>query len=119
MNHPLAQIRNIILPANLFLGFKVLASEFKWMCIRCLRNWEIAQLRKRLHQEYHTLGMIEAARSDLDIGKAGQQLDIFDEKELAIKQIAFLLDEVQYLTTQLQEERREYVRRRVLRWNLV
>ncbi|SDB04470.1 hypothetical protein SAMN05660653_00214 [Desulfonatronum thiosulfatophilum] len=119
MNHlATSHFYNISVHTDLLLGFRVLGSEFKWIFIRSLRNWEISQLRKRLHQEYHTLGMIEAAASDLEIAKAGDALDIFDEKELAIKQISFLLDEISFLTDQLRDERQEYVRRRVQKWKL-
>lgn len=100
------------------LGLKVLGSEFQWMFINGLRNWEIAQLRKRLTQEYRTLGMIEAAGAGLELAKNDQELDIFDEKELAINQIAFLLDEIAYLKAQVLEERNAYIQRRVRKWNL-
>ncbi|WP_052813063.1 hypothetical protein [Desulfonatronum thioautotrophicum] len=100
------------------LAMKVFGSEFKWIIIAGLRNWEIAQLRKRLTQEYRNLGMIEAVGAGLDLTKNDQELALFDEKELTIKQIAFLLDEIAYLKAQLLEERQEYVRRRVSKWKL-
>ncbi len=109
---------NIPLHRSFWLGLKVLGSELTWLFLLTLRNWEIAQLRKRLRQEYHALGMIEAAGAGLELAKNEQQLNIFDEKELAIKQIAFLLDEIEYLKTRLKEERTEYVQRRVKKWKL-
>lgn len=109
---------NIPLHRSLWLGLKVLASELTWLFLVALRNWEIAQLRKRLRQEYHALGMIEAAEAGLELAKNDQELSIFDEKELAVKQIAFLLDEIEYLKARLKEERTEYVRRRVQKWKL-
>ncbi|WP_146164755.1 hypothetical protein [Desulfonatronum sp. SC1] len=109
---------NIPLHRSFWLGLKVLGSELTWLFLLTLRNWEIAQLRKRLRQEYHALGMIEAAGAGLELAKNDQELNIFDEKELAIKQIAFLLDEIDYLKTRLKEERAEYVGRRVRKWKL-
>jgi len=109
---------NIALHRLFWLGLKVLGSELTWLFLLTLRNWEIAQLRKRLRQEYHALGMIEAAEAGLELAKNDQELNIFDEKELAIKQIAFLLDEIEYLKARLKEERAEYVQRRVQKWKL-
>ena len=103
---------------DILLGLKVLGSELKWLVIQLLRNWEIAQLRKRLHQEYRSLGVIEAAGAGLEQAMDDQELNIFDEKELALKQIAFLLDEIQYLQNRLREERDEYIQRRVRKWSL-
>ncbi|TVR00028.1 MAG: hypothetical protein EA399_06140 [Desulfovibrionales bacterium] len=100
------------------LAMKVLGSEFKWIIIAGLRNWEISQLRKRLTQEYRNLGMIEAVGAGLNLAKNDQELALFDEKELTIQQIAFLLDEIAYLKAQLLEERQEYVRRRARKWKL-
>lgn len=110
--------RDMPLFRALLLGLKVIGSEFSWICIAGFRKWEISQLRKRLNQEYRTLGMIEAAGTGLDLAKNDEQLNIFDEKELAIKQIAFLLDEIAYLKAQLLEERTAYVERRVRKWKL-
>lgn len=110
--------QNMPLHRAFWLGLKVMGSELTWLILLGLRNWEIAQLRKRLHQEYHGLGMIIAAAAGLQLAKNDQELNIFDEKELALKQIAFLLDEIAYLKARLLDERAEYVRRRVQKWKL-
>jgi hypothetical protein len=114
---PFSQAHIMSTRRTLTLGLVVLCSELKWIFIVCLRKWEISQLQKRLSQEFRNLGMVEAVTSGLDIAKAQQQLNIFDEKELALKQISFLLDEIQYLSSQLTEERQEYIRDRVRKWN--
>ncbi len=110
--------RSMPLHRSFWLGLKVLGSELTWFVLLGLRNWEIAQLRKRLRQEFHTLGKIEAVGAGLDLAKNDQDLNIFDEKELAIKQIAFLLDEIEYLKARVRDERAEYVQRRVRKWKL-
>jgi len=88
------------------------------MVLLAFRNWEIAQLQKRLHQELHSLGLAEAAMAGLDVTVAGPQVDIFNEKDLALKQISFLSDEIKHLATQRDAERQEYVQRRIRSWNL-
>ena len=109
-------VRGLPILQDILLGLKVLGSELKWLIIALLRNWEIAQLRKRLHQEYRALGVIEAVGAGLEQAMDDRETNIFDEKELALKQIAFLLDEIRYLRDRLGEERKEYIQRRVNKW---
>lgn len=100
------------------IGLSVLCSELKWMILRALRTWEISQLRKRLRQELFNLGMAEAALAGLDLEQAQAQPNIFNEKELSLKQISFLTDEIKFLTNQMDAQRQEYVQRRVQAWGL-
>ncbi len=100
------------------LGLLVLFSEIKWMILLAFRNWEIAQLSRRLNQELHSLGLAEAMGAGLDVAAAEPLADIFNEKDLALKQISFLSDEIKHLTTQLDAERQEYIQRRVQAWGL-
>jgi hypothetical protein len=103
---------------NVSLGLRVVGSELKWLFLRILRNWEISQLRRRLEQEYALLGRTEAEAAGLDVSASPARTHIFDEKELALKQIAFLLDEIGFLSTQIQEERSAYIEHRVREWNV-
>lgn len=100
------------------LGLLVVFSEIKWLVLLAFRNWEISQLRKRLHQELHNLGLAEAAITGLEIPWESPRSEIFNEKDLALKQVSFLADEIKHLTSQLEVERQEYVRRRVQAWRL-
>jgi len=99
-------------------GLLVVFSEIKWLVLLALRNWEISQLRKRLNQELHGLGLAEAAHAGLDVPRESLQDDIFNEKDLALKQVSFLSDEIKHLTAQLETERQEYVLRRIQAWGL-
>ena len=100
------------------LGLLVVFSEIKWLVLLAFRNWEISQLRKRLNQELHGLGLAEAAMTGLEIPRESLREDIFNEKDLALKQVSFLSDEIKHLTAQLEIERQEYVHRRVQAWGL-
>jgi hypothetical protein len=100
------------------LGLLVLFSEIKWMILLAFRNWEIAQLSRRLNQELHSLGLAEASMAGLDVAAAEPPTDIFNEKDLALKQISFLSEEIKHLATQLDAERQEYIQRRVKSWGL-
>jgi len=89
-------------------GFKLLASEAKWVFIRSFRGWEIRQMQKRLAEEYQTLGKSYAA--SMACGEA------FDPKhsdnDLTLKQIAFLQEEVGHLEQELGATRAEYIKNR-------
>lgn len=116
--HVSQQARNLSMTGSIRLGLLVLFSEIKWMLLLALRNLEIAQLRRRLNQELHSLGLAEAALAGLDIHHVQAQADIFNEKDLALKQISFLSDEIKHLAAQLDNERREYIRSRLQAWGL-
>ena len=47
-------LKNIVKPV--VNGFKLLASEGKWVFIKGFRSWEIRQMEKRLAEEYQNLG---------------------------------------------------------------
>lgn len=122
-----SQAMDMYMTSSIRLGLLVLFSEMKWIVLLLLRNWEISQLRKRLNQEYHSLGLAQAATTGQDISQGQVQSDataaiaataIFCEKDLALKQISFLSDEIKHLTAQLDIERQEYIRRRVQAWGL-
>lgn len=100
------------------LGLLVLLSELKWMVVLAFRNWEIAQLRRRLNQELLGLGLAEAGMAGLDVVQGQPQANIFNEKDLALKQISFLSDEIKHLADQIVVERQDYIRRRVQAWGL-
>ncbi len=115
---PHSPSQNLSWTDALRLGLLVLCSELKWMILRVLRTWEIQQLRRRLHQELFNLGMAEAAMAGLDLEHAQSQPNIFNEKDLSLKQISFLTDEIKHLTNQMDTEREEYIQRRVQAWGL-
>ena len=92
-------------------GWKVLFSELKWSLIKICRQWEIRQLKKRLHQEYTNLGRYIYAQVEELPSTAP---DISEpETDLALKQISFLKDEIAHLEKELVETRQEYIERRM------
>jgi hypothetical protein len=93
---------------NLLNGWKVIFSEFKWLFIKMFRRWEIKQLRKRLNEEYLSLGKVYAF-----FVEEKKPLDPEDtEAEIPLKQISFLKEEIDHMEQELQKSRSEYVKRR-------
>ena len=89
-------------------GFKLLASETKWVFIRAFRRWEIRQMEKRLAEEYQTLGK-SYAQSVAD----GQEFDPkASDHVLTLRQVAFLREELAHLEKDLEATRAAYVRER-------
>ncbi|HKK34441.1 MAG TPA: hypothetical protein VJ934_12940 [Desulfomicrobiaceae bacterium] len=84
-------------------GWSVMWGELQWTAIRFLRTWEIRQLRKRLEQEYTTLGTLTAENS------APEDRDV----DMARRQISFLQEEIDHLEQELITARQEFVRRRI------
>lgn len=89
-------------------GFKLLASEGKWVFIKGFRRWEIRQMEKRLAEEFTNLGKNYAASQ--------AKGDAFDPKasdnDLVLKQISFLQEEIAHLEQELAATRAEYVKNR-------
>jgi hypothetical protein len=112
------QTPQLSLLGTIRFGLLVIFSEIKWCILLAFRNWEISQLRKRLHQELHALGLAEAVMTGLDVPRETMEDDIFHEKDLALKQVSFLSGEIKHLLAQLETERQEYIRRRVQAWGL-
>lgn len=83
-------------------GFSVMGSELQWVAIRSLRDWEIRQLRKRLQEEYTTLGRLDA-----------EETSDSRDAELSRRQISFLKEEIDHLEQELVRARQEFVRSRV------
>ncbi len=99
------------------LGLLVLGSELRWIVLRGLRELEIRQMRKRLNQEYLTLGRCAERMSLTDAGTAeAEQLQ--RDNALSLGQVAFLKQEIALLEKERERSRGEYVRRRVSNWNL-
>lgn len=89
-------------------GFKVLASESKWVFIKGFRRWEIKQLQKRLAEEYQTLGQNYAAAST-----KGEAFDpTSSDNDLSLKQITFLLEEISHLEQELSATKSEFIKNR-------
>lgn len=88
------------------LGWKLLASELRWLALKSLRRWEVRQLRKRLRQEYTTLGRLTSQ-------DASQEAT-----DLCRRQIEFLQEEIEYLEKELATTRDDIVSRRVQQWGL-
>ncbi|WP_462324605.1 hypothetical protein [Desulfoplanes sp.] len=93
---------------NMLNGWKVVLSEFKWLFIKTFRRWEIKQLRKRLNEEYQTLGRVYA--SFVEEKKSLNPEDT--EAEIPLKQISFLKEEIEHMEQELDNSRSEYVKRR-------
>ena len=78
------------------LGVKTWLAEVKWLGRSVLGRFEIGRLEKELEREYAALGRIaEAPR-----GKK-------EEKELCLKQVAFLKDEIATLRQELARDRED------------
>ena len=89
-------------------GFKLLASEGKWVFIKGFRRWEIRQMEKRLAEEFQNLGRSYAA--------SHTKGETFDPKasdnDLTLKQISFLQEEIAHLEQELASTRAEYIKNR-------
>jgi len=86
-------------------GFKVMASESKWVCIKGFRRWEIRQMEKRLAEEYQTLG-----RSYASGHAKGEAFDPqSSDNDLTLRQIAFLQEEIAHLQREMEATRAEFV----------
>ena len=92
-------------------GWKVLFSELKWSLIKICRQWEIRQLKKRLHQEYTNLGRYIYSQVE-ELPSTAPDLSE-PETDLALKQISFLKDEIAHLEKELVQTRQEYIERRM------
>lgn len=78
------------------LGLKTWLAEVKWLIRSLFGKFEISRLEKELEREYGTLGRIaESPR--------GQK----DAKELCLKQISFLKEEIETLKEELARDREE------------
>lgn len=76
------------------LGVQTWVTEMKWLAKSGLSRWEISRLEKELEEEYANLGRIaEAPR-----GKK-------EEKEMSLKQIQFLKEEIETLKEELADDR--------------
>ncbi len=76
------------------LGLKTWLAEIKWLTKYLLTRFEISRLEKELEQEYALLGRI----AEMPRGKK-------EEKELSLKQIDFLKEEIETLRTELAQDR--------------
>ena len=89
-------------------GFKLLASEGKWVFIKGFRSWEIRQMEKRLAEEYQNLG-----KSYAESHTKGAAFDPkASDNDLTLKQISFLQEEIAHLEQELASTRTEYVKSR-------
>lgn len=76
------------------LGLQTWLAETKWLGKSALTRFEISRLEKELDREYGNLGRIaEAPRGKMD------------EKEMCLKQIEFLKEEIETLRTELSGDR--------------
>ncbi len=78
------------------LGLKTWLAEIKWLGTSVLGRYEISRLEKELNREYGILGRI----AELPRGKK-------KDKELCLKQIAFLKEEIETLRSELAGDREE------------
>ncbi|AMK09914.1 MAG: hypothetical protein AB7E51_10130 [Pseudodesulfovibrio sp.] len=82
------------------LGLKTWLAEVKWLTRSLAGRFEIGRLEKELDREYGILGRIaEAPRGRME------------EKELCLKQIAFLREEIAHLKEELANDREARMRR--------
>ncbi|WP_272698972.1 hypothetical protein [Desulfovibrio sp. Fe33] len=85
------------------LGLKTWLAEMKWLARSLSGRFEVGRLEKELDREYGILGRI----AETPRGRK-------DEKELCLKQISFLKEEIAALREELsndREERMKHVRR--------
>ncbi|MCF8104985.1 MAG: hypothetical protein K9K64_05845 [Desulfohalobiaceae bacterium] len=94
------------------LGVKVLGGELYWNVLKLLRRFEIRELEKRLAREYETLGRLQAGKIEGDEGV------LQEEKELCLKQVAFLEKEIAFLKDELLGLRDSIVEHRREKWNI-
>ncbi|MGL1863119.1 MAG: hypothetical protein OCC46_11410 [Pseudodesulfovibrio sp.] len=78
------------------LGLKTWLAEIRWLTKSILTRYEISRLEKELEQEYGTLGRI------VEMGKGKKQ-----DKELSLKQIDFLKEEIETLRSELARDRED------------
>lgn len=78
------------------LGLNTWLAEVKWLTKSVLTRFEISRLKKELDREYGMLGRI----AEVPRGKK-------DEKELCLRQVAFLKEEIEVLQTELAKDREE------------
>ncbi len=78
------------------LGLKTWLAEIRWLTKSILTRYEISRLEKELEQEYGTLGRIT------EMGKGKKQ-----DKELSLKQIDFLKEEIETLRSELARDRED------------
>lgn len=100
---------------NLITGLKVLADELKWLALKGLRAVEIRQLEKRLEKEYAAIGknVHENIVPGEDGLKSSGEIPAPDSKMLiALKQIEFLHEEIDYLKTERERVRADLVKER-------
>ncbi|NDV20486.1 hypothetical protein GO013_13805 [Pseudodesulfovibrio sp. JC047] len=76
------------------LGLKTWVAEVKWLVRSRLGSFEVRRLEKELDREYGMLGRI-----------AEQPRGKMAEKELCLKQIAFLKEEIETLKSELAGDR--------------
>lgn len=78
------------------LGIKTWLAEIKWLAKSLLTRFEISRLEKELNQEYGNLGRI----AETPRGRK-------EEKELSLKQIDFLKEEIETLRSEAARDREE------------
>lgn len=82
------------------LGLKTWLAETKWLIRSLSGRFEVGRLEKELEREYGILGRIaEAPRGRME------------EKELCLRQIAFLKEEIAALGEELANDREERIKR--------
>jgi len=82
------------------LGLKTWLEEIKWLGKSVLARFEISRLEKELEQEYGILGRI----AETPRGKK-------EDKELCLKQVAFLKEEIETLKSELASDREERMKK--------
>jgi hypothetical protein len=97
---------------NFALGLKVLASELKWLGISLVHRWELSQMRKRLDEEYETLGGLKERR------KSSDDPSLAEDIELSTRQIDFLKQEIDHLGEENERSRADYVDCRLEKWGM-
>jgi len=80
------------------LGIKTWLAEIKWLAKSLLTRFEISRLEKELNQEYGILGRI----AETPRGKK-------EDKELCLKQIEFLKEEIETLKSELADAREAHM----------
>ncbi len=101
---------------SVLYGLQVMAAEAKWLLLSTIRTFEINQLKKRLQEEETLLGSLIAETLGGSESETITGLDVqaCDKAQLnvALKQIAFIKDEIAYLQRDRENMRQEFYERR-------
>ncbi len=98
-------------------GLQVMAAEAKWLILSAIRSFEISRLKKRLQEEEALFGSLIAKSIEntaSDPSSTGPDAGSCEsaQSKVALKQIAFIKEEIAYLQRDRENIRQEFYERR-------